>query len=319
MRTVYDPGMQDERDPAGSGGSIASVSRALGIPVPTIRSWERRYGFPAPPRTRGRHRRYTTREVEQLRDLRDLVTRGFTTRDAVARLTASTPVIAGTELREELVGAAMRLDADAIRAVLERSAERLGVEGAIRDVALRSMREIGARWKAGACDVEHEHLATEAVRTWFARHLALAPPPFRADPIVLACGPNDLHTIGLEAFAVVLARRGWPVRVLGAMTPASSLVSTVEAVRAAAAIVVSQRSVTRRPALESLAAVHALPGVRAFYAGDAFAAASARREAPGTYLGDDVLEAVPLLESMLDVDLRERRWTGLGTRGRDGA
>ena len=37
--------------------TIAQVSALLGIPVPTIRSWERRYGFPTPSRTRGRHRR----------------------------------------------------------------------------------------------------------------------------------------------------------------------------------------------------------------------------------------------------------------------
>ena len=50
---------------------IAAVSSLLGIPVPTIRSWERRYGFPVPSRTQGQHRRYTVEEVDQLRKLRD--------------------------------------------------------------------------------------------------------------------------------------------------------------------------------------------------------------------------------------------------------
>ena len=40
------------------GMRIATVSKLLGVPVPTIRSWERRYDFPAPPRTDGLHRRY---------------------------------------------------------------------------------------------------------------------------------------------------------------------------------------------------------------------------------------------------------------------
>lgn len=290
-----------------SGVSIATVSRTLDIPVPTIRSWERRYGFPSPSRTGGRHRRYTVRDIEQLRDLRDLITRGHSAREAVARLSSAPSPEGGRELLQTMIESAMRLDSDGIRSALDRSAERLGVEAAIRDVVFRAMREIGTRWKTGTCSIEQEHLASESVRAWLARQAAMAPPPFRGDSIVLACGPKDLHTIGLEAFAVVLSRRGWPCRVLGAMTPAASVLATVRAVRAVAAVVTAQRSVTRRAAVESLAAVDAVPGVRAFYAGDAFIAASARREVPGTYLGDDVVKAAEVLESALARGSRRRR------------
>jgi DNA-binding transcriptional MerR regulator len=278
---------------------IAGVSAALEIPIPTIRSWERRYGFPAPPRTDGRHRRYTTREIEQLRDLRDLITRGHPAREAVERLVAEPQSSGGRDLVGEVVEAAMRLDSEALRATLDRSADRLGVELTIRDVVFRAMREIGTRWKTGTCEIEQEHLATETVRVWLARQTAMAPPAFGADAIVLACGPKDLHTIGLESFAVVLARRGWPTRVLGAMTPSASLLSTVRATRAVAAVVIAQRGVTRRAAVESVAAIDAIPGVAAFYAGDAFVASSNRRGVPGTYLGEDVVEAAVVLEATL--------------------
>ena len=291
--------MPDPNGTSKPGVPIATVSKTLDIPIPTIRSWERRYGFPAPPRTDGRHRRYTPREIEQLRNLRDLITRGHSAREAVARLSAAPSRADGGDLVEQLIEAAMRLDSDGVRGALDGSAERLGVEGAIRDVMFHAMREIGTRWKTGTCDIEQEHLASGAVRAWLARQTAMAPPPFRPDPIVLACGPTDLHTIGLEAFAVVLARRGWPLRMLGAMTPAPALLSAVRTVGAAAVVVISQRGVTRRAAIESLAGVDAVPGVRAFYAGDAFVAASARRDVPGTYLGEDVVQAAELLESAL--------------------
>jgi DNA-binding transcriptional MerR regulator len=297
--------MQDEAPLASV--SIASVSKTLDIPVPTIRSWERRYGFPSPSRTDGRHRRYTVREIEQLRDLRDLITRGHSAREAVARLSVSPSPDGGRELLQTVIESAMRLDSDRIRSALDRSAERLGVELAIRDVVFRAMREIGTRWKAGTCDVEQEHLATESVRGWLARQVAMAPPPFRGDPIVLACGPKDLHTIGIDGFAVVLSRRGWPCRVLGAMTPTASVLATVRAVRAMAVVVTAQRSVTRRAAVESLAAVDGVPGVQAFYAGDAFIAASARRDVSGTYLGEDVVEAAEVLEAALASGPRRRR------------
>jgi DNA-binding transcriptional MerR regulator len=297
------------------GVSIATVARTLDIPVPTIRSWERRYSFPRPSRTGGRHRRYTRREIEQLRDLRDLITRGLSTREAVARLTEVSDDGAGGDVLAAVIEAAMRLDSDGIRAALDGSVERIGVERLIRDVVFPAMREIGTRWKTGACDVEQEHLATETIRAWLARQRAMAPPPFRSDAIVLACGPKDLHSIGIEAFALVLARRGWPCRLLGPMTPVAALVGTARGVGAAAAVVTAQRGVTRRAAVEALAAVAALPGVRGFYAGDAFAAPAARRDVPGTYLGEDVLAAAEVLESSIASPRRRRRQAGTGTIG----
>jgi MerR family transcriptional regulator, light-induced transcriptional regulator len=304
VRDAYDAHMDHEAG-VDATVSIAAVSSELDIPIPTIRSWERRYGFPAPARTGGSHRRYTRAEVEQLRRLRDLIDRGYPAHNAAARLASGAALGPADEMASELVEAAARLDTDAIRAALARAADRLTVEGAIRDVAFPALREIGARWRLGRCDVGQEHLASQTFRAWLARQAAVAPSPFRPAPIVLACGPRDLHTIGIEAFAVVLSRRGWPTRVLGAMTPPSALVSTILGVRAAGAVVTAQRSLTRRAAVESLAAVDAVPGVTAFYAGDAFAGAPARRGVPGTYLGVDVVRASTILERHVASDALE--------------
>jgi DNA-binding transcriptional MerR regulator/methylmalonyl-CoA mutase cobalamin-binding subunit len=281
--------------------TISQVSAVLGVPVPTIRSWERRYGFAPPPRTPGKHRRYTPAEVEQLRELRDAITRGHPAREAVrlVRERAAGRPPRAPEL-DRFFEAATRLDVTGMRRALDAAAERLGVEAAIRDVALAAMRETGARWAAGRCDIAEEHAATQVVRSWLGRYAATAPPPpKRAPTLVLACGPNDLHTIGLEAFGVVLARRGFDVRVLGAMTPIPSLLAAVRASGAAGAVVTAQRRTNRRAAVAALEAVAALPGVIAFYAGDAFATASARRGVPGIHLGDDLAEAAAIVEQAL--------------------
>jgi len=199
--------------------TIASVSSLLGIPIPTIRSWERRYGFPVPSRTPGKHRRYSVGEIDQLRMVRDEITRGHSAREAVdivrRTTTEARPRIA---LFDRFLEASMRLDPAGLREALTEGTEQIGVEHTIRDIALPAMREMGSRWQAGVCDTAHEHLATEAVRVWLARQSAMAPPSFRPFPLVLACGPKDLHTIGLEAFGVILARRGWSIRTLGPLT-----------------------------------------------------------------------------------------------------
>jgi MerR family transcriptional regulator, light-induced transcriptional regulator len=279
---------------------IATVSQLLSVPIPTIRSWERRYDFPAPPRTNGLHRRYSDAELEQLRALRDLVMKGHSTRDAVALVRNTVKARSGdASPAEPLISAALGLDTAGLRAALDASTERLGVEDTIRRAILPAMRELGSRWEAGRCDVGREHLATDGVRNWLARQAFLVPPPFRPHPVVLACGPKDMHTIGLESFAVILARRGWPCRILGAITPTEALVSAVQGLGANAAVVTAQRIVTRRSAMDAIRAVHALPDVLAFYAGSAFVTPSARKDVPGTYLGEDLIEAAQVVESTL--------------------
>lgn len=282
---------------------ISDVSKLLGIPVPTIRSWERRYGFPTPGRTQGRHRRYSPEEIERLRAVRDEITRGHPASEAVRIVTERGRHGASprTQYLDQLVAGAMALDPERVRRTLDVATDTLGAEPAICDVALPAMREIGSRWSTGTCDVAHEHLATEAVHGWLAR-LASTAPPLDRPAIVLACGPKDLHAIGLEAFGVLLTRRRWAVRQLGALTPTSAIVRTVVETRARGAVVTSQRGVTRRAAVESIEAVAALTDVTPFYAGDAFAAASARRDVPGVYLGTDLREATQIVERSLGGD-----------------
>ena len=59
---------------------------ASGIPVPTIEVLGAPVRVPDTRGTPGLHRRYDEREIEQLRDLRDLVTRGFPPAEAVRLL-----------------------------------------------------------------------------------------------------------------------------------------------------------------------------------------------------------------------------------------
>jgi MerR family transcriptional regulator, light-induced transcriptional regulator len=49
-----------------SGLTVREVSDRLGVGVPTLRAWERRYGFPVPNRLPSGHRRYTEEQVRAL-------------------------------------------------------------------------------------------------------------------------------------------------------------------------------------------------------------------------------------------------------------
>jgi DNA-binding transcriptional MerR regulator len=282
--------------------TIAAAADLLEIPVPTIRSWERRYGFPAPDRTPGKHRRYSGEEVDQLRALRDAITRGYAAKDAVEivrkRWRIGPP--AGAVRVDDLLRAAMDLDPNAARAMLDDAANSLGSEAAVIDVAMPAMQEVGSRWKAGTCDAANEHLLTDAVRGWLARKATLDTPASRLGTVVLACGPRDLHTVGLEAFGLLLELRGRSVVMLGALTPLGSLRKAVKDTHASAAVVVAQRSVNRRSTVESLEGIHPLLGARTFYAGGAFSSPASRRDVPGSYLGTDMTAAAQTVDQAIE-------------------
>jgi CheY-like chemotaxis protein len=62
--------------------SIGAVSRLLGVPAQTLRTWQERYGVVVPERSAGGHRLYTRDQLEQLRFLADQVAAGLSPGDA---------------------------------------------------------------------------------------------------------------------------------------------------------------------------------------------------------------------------------------------
>jgi DNA-binding transcriptional MerR regulator/methylmalonyl-CoA mutase cobalamin-binding subunit len=284
----------------GDGLPIQEVSRLLGVPSPTLRSWERRYGIPTTPRTAGGHRRYSGAALEEVRLMRDEVARGLkasaAARSVRAQLDPDDP--AQVWIRRMLAAAAA-LDPSALRVVLDEAMAELGLPATLDGVLMPAMRRIGSLWEEGRCDVGQEHLATEAVRGWLARTTTLAPSPTARGSVLLACGPRDLHTLGLEALAAALAHRGVGCRSLGARTPQRTLMTALAATEAVAVVVVSHLSTHRRQAVDSLQAVAAGSGCPVFYAGNAFASADAREGVPGTHLGGTLAEAADTIADVV--------------------
>jgi len=291
-------GAEDEPD-VGTGLSIQRVSQLLAVPAPTIRSWERRYGVPSAPRSTGGHRRYFPTELVALRLMRDEISRGRRAADAAAAVRASSSThLPHHDFIAAFLDAAFQLDPRRVRAVLDDAQVTLGLDEAVAGVLMPSMRQIGRWWETGRCDVAHEHLATEASRAWLNRRQLLGPGPSNPETIILTCGPRDFHTLGLEGFGALLANRGWECRTLGARTPPRSLAAAVAGTEASVVVMVSHLAVARRAAVEAMRTTQ-LSEARLYYAGNAFASSQARRDVPGTYLGEHVAQAADVLTAEL--------------------
>ena len=70
--------------PPGARLSIGALSRATGIPVETLRTWESRYGFPVPERKPSGHRVYPISSVPRLRRIAAALSSGHRAGQVVA-------------------------------------------------------------------------------------------------------------------------------------------------------------------------------------------------------------------------------------------
>jgi DNA-binding transcriptional MerR regulator/methylmalonyl-CoA mutase cobalamin-binding subunit len=276
--------------------TIQQASALVQVPAPTIRSWERRYGVPRADRSQGGHRRYTLEQVRVLRRMRDAIAQGQSAAQA-AKKVLTVELSSHQPLIEQFVAAAHRLDPHGMTRVLDSARTSSGLDRTLDEVLFPSLQRIGRSWAIGQCDVSHEHLATETTSAWLSQ--VSAEPSSRSapvGPVILACGPRDHHTLGLESLAALLRERGCDCRPLGARVPALALVTAIEETHPAAIVLVSHVSVARRSAVD---AMRSLPPGHAplFYAGNAFRSRQARVGVPGTYLGESVSAAADVIMS----------------------
>ena len=132
-----------------------AAAEVLGVSPNTLRSWERRYGFPKPKRTAGNHRHYELLELQTLRDAL-AQTGNISSAVELARQRQDEPangdgLIAAFEAFDE--GAADRAmeESLAIRP-LERTVEELllpGVDNLAADPDRGAELEFASRWAMG--------------------------------------------------------------------------------------------------------------------------------------------------------------------------
>lgn len=273
---------------------IGELSRRVGVPVESLRAWERRYGLLSPSRTPGGFRLYGEDDVARVLAMRANLELGLSAAEA-ARLAlaeddaVSTPVAAREA--SELAAALDRFDEAGAQAVLDRLLAALTLDVVLRDVLIPYLHDLGERWARGDATVAQEHFASNLVR---GRLMALARSwDLGAGPrAVLACAEGELHDLPLVCFGLALRARGWRISYLGADTPVASLVEAARRLAPEAVVVSGTVEGSFEGVLAPLreVALHA----PLFLAGAAASEDGARR-AHGTLLGEDVVEAAELL------------------------
>ena len=246
--------------------SIGALSRATGVPADTLRTWERRYGFPEPERLASGHRRYSTATLERLRLVTQAIGLGMRPSDVLPASAQDLRALIGQakSAGDEAVGGSQSPNDDAYAVMWQQWLEHvLNFEGRAFDRQLRvawgqvgGMRfltellgpflcELGARWERGEVGVRHEHFASERLREFLAGQWRPTSDAATGPTCVCATLSGEEHVLGLHMAAVVLSMCNTRVVFLGANTPPREIADAVTQFGAQA--VVLSAALSHRP------------------------------------------------------------------------
>ena len=138
--------------------SIGAVSRAVGIPVGTLRNWERRYGVPTPDRTDGGHRLYGPETVGFLEMVNIAMRHGH----RPAQLLRLSPEELSEMIRvdakntvdpklpsPDLMTAIQSFDSDYLFATFRREMAKNGLADFVIEFVIPMLNEMSMAWEAG--------------------------------------------------------------------------------------------------------------------------------------------------------------------------
>ncbi|MEZ4552501.1 MAG: MerR family transcriptional regulator [Dehalococcoidia bacterium] len=242
--------------------TVHAAGRATGISPWRIRTWERRYGVPAPARDAGGRRTYTEADLAVLRRMAALVDQGLSASHAAEAIRREEDTTTAARVDPEVVDGRVALLVDAAALFDEHgcletlaSAAGVGWAGAIEAIVMPALREVGLRWERGEVSLAAEHFLSLLVhRELMAAVAALPEAAPDAPRLVIACAQDDFHDMGAIALWLLLRERGAHVVCLGADVPARAIVTATQAFHPGA-VCVTGVAATSTPMLAEAARV----------------------------------------------------------------
>lgn len=227
--------------------SIGGLSRATGVPIETLRTWEMRYGFPKSVRKPSGHRQFGVAQVERIRRIALALERGLRAGEVVpasdavlASLLATVPVKPVSRRQAlpfdaraflELV---KRFDADRLMRSLHSDLAHEDPLVYIETRVVPCIELMGAAWAAGDIDIAHEHFASERISDVLREARLRFEETANGPLVVLTTLPGEPHGLGLQMAALVLSARGLRVLSLGTEVPIAEVARLAERTEAVA-------------------------------------------------------------------------------------
>jgi DNA-binding transcriptional MerR regulator len=207
----------------------SEAASLLNVSPNTLRAWERRFGYPKPQRSAGRHRLYTHGEVAALRDA---LQQGLSISSAVSRAREALSTDTHT-----LVGALAGFELDRADSAMESALALRSLERSVEEVMLPALNEL---WERYGIDSAPWALVARWADGWLRRAQRLAPPPVRPHAIFVGdatLNERDPDALALRAFELFCGRSG--ARVVALPIAGVSGISDVVGSLSPAAVVIA--------------------------------------------------------------------------------
>ncbi len=296
---------------------LGYVLEETGLQADTIRVWEKRYGFPMPRRTGGRHRLYSRRDIRALQWMKARLEEGMRIskairlwRDMEAQgidpLTADLPkgVPELEKVCSEWILACLDFDEPRAEALLDAALESFPAEKVCLQVLRQGVHKIGEMWYRAEATVQQEHFASELAMRRL-HHLMVMTPSSRKEVVLVGTPSGELHGLSALLLGTLLRLRGWDTRLLGPNVPEDRLKHTLSITRPMA-VLYSAQLLTSVPALQATARLLQAEGIPLGYAGWVFNRyPSIRKRVAGFFLGETFEEALDSVEALSRVDVSQ--------------
>jgi MerR family transcriptional regulator, light-induced transcriptional regulator len=220
-----------------SGIRTNAAAVMLGVSPNTLRSWERRYGFPRPRRSPGGHRQYALTEIESLRATL-AETHNVSSAIALARQRGE-----GPSSGSRLAAAFAAFDEEKANGLLEESLALRSVERTIEEVLLEAVTAHADELARGSTP-EYE-FGWRYATAWLSALKRLAPPATRAAGVLVldAAAPLELDELYAQSLELMLRRAGVRTLSLSTAITGSRLARALPAL-APSVVVLAGRSIT---------------------------------------------------------------------------
>jgi DNA-binding transcriptional MerR regulator len=178
-----------------------AAARMLGVSPNTLRSWERRYGFPMPRRSAGNQRQFALAQIEALKETMG-ETHNVSSAIALARARGE-----GPSSSRRLASAFAAFDEGRADRLLEESLALRSVERTVEDVLLSAVSALASDAEPSTPEY---HFASRYAAGWLGSLGRLAPPASREQAALLfdATVPGGVDALHVEALVLVLRRSG---------------------------------------------------------------------------------------------------------------
>lgn len=217
-----------------SGIRTNAAAVMLGVSPNTLRSWERRFGYPSPSRTSGGHRQYELHEIEALKQAFE-ETHNVSSAIALARQRG-----VGLPSASRLGVALTRFEEDKAAQLLEESMALRSLERTIEEVLLPAVAELQID-DAGQPEYE---FAWRFATGWISALRRVAPAASREEAVLIfdSSIPCDLDALRVRGLELMLRRVGLKTLVLTAGLDPARLGRALRALRPTALVLGGRRA-----------------------------------------------------------------------------